>query len=301
MNILITGADGFIGTALRNYFKIHKFSLKVFAVERRSSAPHFLTCDLNSPHQLKKILRRVKPHVIFHLAGGRHIDNDMVWKANFVLTKKLLDAVKDLKSISPCIIIPGSAAEYGQVKKAQNPVSESALPRPFAWYGFVKYMQVCLGLAYARKGLDVRIARIFNVSGYGSPSRLALGNFAEKITEVERGKKPAVLKVDDLSGLRDFIDIEDVCSALWAIARKGKKGEVYNVCSGKGFRMRLLLRKLISYSHIKNIVVKEEQKAHTSTFDIVGSNTKIKRATSWRPRISLEQSLKNTLQYHRGL
>ncbi len=66
--------------------------------------------------------------------------------------------------------------------------------------------------------------------------------------------------------------------------------------------MRFLLRELIAYSDIKdNVVIQEEQRAHAATFDIVGSNAKIKRATGWRPGVSLEQSLKNTLRYHREL
>ena len=51
----------------------------------------------------------------------------------------------------------------------------------------------------------------------------------------------------------------------------------------------------------KNITVQEEQKAQILTFDIIGANAKIKRATGWRPRVSMDQSLKNTLQYYREL
>ena len=296
MNILITGVNGFIATALWNYLKTHKFSLEVFGTDIKLRNP------ASSQRQLKKILNRIQPNVIFHLAGAKSADENVLWQANFISTKILLDTVAELKSISPCIVIPESAAEYGKIKKPQKPVSEKLQPRPLAWYGFVKYMQTSLGLMYARQGLDVRIARIFNICGYGTPSSLALGNFAEKIVQIERGQEPPVLKVGQLTSQRDFIDIEDVCSALWAVARKGKRGEVYNVCSGRSSRMRFLLRELIACSNVKNIVaVKEGQKTRSATFDIVGSNIKIRRVTGWRPRVSLEQSLKNTLQYYREL
>lgn len=304
MNILITGVNGFIGRALWNYFKAQQFSFEVFGIDLQRPIPgtHLLVCDLNNQRQLKKILDRVRPDVIFHLAGGRPADENMLWQANFIPTKTLLDVVTELKSVSPCIVIPGSAAEYGQVKAPRRPVAETLQPRPLGWYSFVKYMQTSLGLMYARKGLDVRIARIFNIGGHGTPLSLALGNFAGRIVRIERGEEPPVLTVGQLSGQRDFVDIADVCRALWAIARKGKRGEVYNVCSGRSSRMRSLLRELIRYSDIKDsIVIKEEQRAHAATFDIVGSNAKIKRATGWRPRVSLEQSLKNTLRYYREL
>lgn len=304
MNILITGVNGFIGRALWNHFKDQRSPLKVFGIDLQmpNPEPHLLVCDLSNQRQFRKILDRVRPDVIFHLAGGRPADENMLWQVNFIPTKTLLDVVAELKSVSPCIIIPGSAAEYGKVKTPRRPVAETFQPQPLAWYGFVKYMQTSLGLMYARKGLDVRIARIFNIGGYGTPASLALGNFAGRIVRIERGEEPPLLKVGQLSGQRDFVDIEDVCGALWAIARKGKKGEVYNVCSGRSSRMRSLLRELIAHSDIKDsVVIKEEQRAHASTFDIVGSNAKIKRAASWRPRVSLEQSLKNTLRYHREL
>lgn len=304
MNILITGVNGFIGRALWNHFKAQRFSLKVFGIDlqRPIPEPHLLVCDLSNKRQLRKILDQVQPKVIFHLAGGRPADENMLWQANFIPTKTLLDVVAEIKNVSPCVVIPGSAAEYGQVKTPRRPVAETLEPRPLAWYGFVKYMQTSLGIMYARKGLDVRIARIFNIGGYGTPTSLALGNFAERIVRIERGEKPPLLTVGQLSGQRDFVDIEDVCGALWAIARKGKKGEVYNVCSGRSSRMRSLLRELIAYSDIKDrVVIKEEQRAYAATFDIIGSNTKIKRATGWRPQVSLEQSLKNTVRYHREL
>ena len=304
MNILITGVNGFIGQALWDHFKARRPSFDVFGIDLQisSTEPRLLSCDLSDQRQLMKILGRIRPDVIFHLAGGRPADENMLWQANFIPTKILLDVVAELKSVSPRIVIPGSAAEYGKVKTPRKPVSENFQPQPTAWYGFVKYMQTSLGLMYARKGLDVRIARIFNITGYGTPSSLAPGSFAERIVRIEAGQGPAVLNVRHLTAQRDFIDIEDVCSALWAVAQKGKSGEVYNVCSGDLVSMRFLLRELIRYSDIKDsVVIKEEQRAHASTFDIVGSNAKIKRVTGWRPRISLEQSLKNTLRYYREL
>ena len=181
----------------------------------------------------------------------------------------------------------------------QKLIDEKVQPQPLAWYGFVKHMQTGLGLMHAAKGVDVRIARIFNIGGYGTPATLALGNFAQKIVHIEKGMTP-LLRVGNLSGRRDFLDIEDVCSALWAIARRGRRGQVYNVCSGQSLNMRQLLDKLIRYSEVKNIAVyKEDKKPTATTFDIAGSNAKIKQLTGWRPRIGMEESLKNTLRYYR--
>lgn len=298
MNILITGVSGFIGHALWEYLKAQHLSVYGIDVQLQRSSPSLLVCDLNNSIQLKEVLVRIKPEYIFHLAGGRPQDEDLLWEANFIPTKRLLDAIGQIKNIHPRIVIPGSAAEYGKIKMPRKLIDEKVQPHPLAWYGFVKHMQTSLGLMHAAKGLDVRIARIFNIGGYGTPATLALGNFAQKIVHIEKGMTP-LFKVGNLSGRRDFLDIEDVCSALWAIARRGRRGQVYNVCSGQSLNMRQLLDKLIRYSEVKNIAVKEDKKPTAMTFDITGSNAKIKQLTGWRPRIGMEESLKNTLRYYR--
>ncbi len=227
MNILITGVNGFIGTALWNYFKAHKFPLKVFGIDirLRSSTPHLSACDLSNPRQLRKILDRVKPNVIFHLAGGRPADENILWQVNFILTKRLLDVIGEFKGISPCIVIPGSAAEYGRVTSPQKPAPESLQPEPLGWYGFVKYMQTSLGLMYAHKGLNVRNARIFNICGYGTLSSLALGNFAEKSVRIERGKELPVLKVGQLSGRRILLILRMFVPRFGPLPAKANKGK----------------------------------------------------------------------------
>lgn len=301
MNILITGVDGFIGTALWNYLKVHKPAVRTFGVDvqRKRSSPFLFSCDITNTSKLKKVFGKVRPDIIFHLAGGRPANENLFWQVNVVPTQTLLNAVSQTKNLRPIIVIPGSAAEYGKVKAPQRLIRETVKPRPAALYGFVKYMQTSLGLMYARRGLDVRIVRIFNIGGYGTPSALALGNFAERIVRIERRLESPLMKVGNLSGRRDFLDITDVCSALWAVARKGKSAEVYNVCSGRLLGLRLLLRQLLAHAKVKNIDVQEEQKASLETFDIGGSNAKIKRVTGWRPTVSMKQSLKNTLQYYR--
>ncbi len=300
MHILITGVNGFIGTALWNYLKGEKSSLRVFGVDIQQGNPtrNVYACDLCDPRQFRKILQRTRPKIIFHLAGGRPADENALWQVNFISTRTLLEAVAQLSGDRPRVIIPGSASEYGRVKTPQRPVTEDFPLQPLGWYGFSKYAQTSLGLMYARRGIDVRIARIFNIAGAGTPPSLAIGNFAQRIVTIERESGRPILKVGRLSGRRDFLDIEDVCSALWAIARKGKKGEVYNVCSGKTSVIRFLLRELISHAHTK-ISVQEERKAASTSFDIIGSNVKLQRATGWRLRVSLARSLENTLRYYR--
>ena len=170
---------------------------------------------------------------------------------------------------------------------------------PTSWYGLTKYSQTLLGLMYAQKGADVVLARIFNICGYGMPETLALGKFAKQIAAIEEGKQEAAIQTGNLSGRRDFLDVEDVCAALMLLAEKGKAGEVYNVASGKFCRIRDLLKKMIRYSAVPKIVVREDKAASAESHDIAGRNSKLKGCTAWQPKTTIDQSLKNTLAFYR--
>ena len=108
-----------------------------------------------------------------------------------------------------------------------------------------------------------------------------------------------MINTKNLSGKRDFLDVEDVCEALLKVAKNGSTGEIYNICSNQVVPIRTVLDKLISFSKQKNIDVAEDVDDSIPSFDIKGSNEKLKSITAWHPKIDLEQSLKKTLQSYR--
>ncbi len=96
---------------------------------------------------------------------------------------------------------------------------------------------------------------------------------------------------------RDFIDIRDTVEAYWKIAEYGEAGEVYNVCSGKPTRIQQLLTIFSDLSPSKKQIVTEAARMKTVDLDcIYGSNEKLYRLSGWRPRIPLEQSLRDMLE-----
>ena len=303
--ILITGARGFIAGALTGFLR-RNFSARYLltGTSTRPPAPGegwIVPCSLNNLRELEKILQRRRPDYIFHLAGGRRPDEEEIFTANFSTTKLLCEAVGKIKKYRPRIIIPGTAAEYGAPEAKGTLISESVRPRPGAWYGLVKHMQVTLSLMYARRGLDVVVARMFNILGRGVPASLAIGRFAADIARIEVGGQAPVIRTKNLSGKRDFLDVEDVCSALVAVAREGTSGEIYNVCSGRSYPIRELLKRLLRYSTVKNIRIEEDRSTSSDSYDVIGSNAKLRRAVDWKPRVSIEESLENTLKYYRQL
>jgi len=299
--VLITGVNGFLGFALWQYLNTKYSRVKVFGIDikpRLSSRSIFL-CNLNNQKQVVDLLSSIRPDTIFHLAGGRNNSNKRLLTDNVLSTRSLLESVKTLCDYSPRIIIPGSAAEYGEACSAKKPIKETVAAKPVSWYGTVKYTQTSLGLMYARMGLDVVIARIFNISGQGLPPALFLGKIAREITLIERKKKKKIIRTRSLRMKRDFLDVEDVCSALWAVARQGKAGEIYNVCSGVSYVMRDLTEQMIGYSKVKDIAIMESI-AGAKDIDVsIGSNVKVKKITGWKPKVSIEKSLEQTLAHYR--
>lgn len=298
--IFITGACGFIGHTMWNYIK-SKFHDELYGIDIRKiyEESTIFKNDINDIDALKKILIEIKPQIIFHLAGGRFTDENDLYQGNYLTTKNLFDVIIQIPEYQPRVIIPGSAAEYGKMPDGMDSIAESVIPQPESAYGRVKFQQTELALSYVEKGVDVYIARIFNITGAGTSAALAAGRFAQQIVQIEEGKKKLIIQTKNLNGKRDFLDVKDVCEGLYLISQHGSSGEVYNVCSNKFVSIRTMLEKLISYSTVKNVSIDEDKDDSMPSFDVRGLNTKLKMITNWEPSVSLDQSLMETLQSYR--
>ena len=296
--ILITGVRGFLGSAMINYLNRSQNVYEVYGLARHSSSKmaHIIKCDLLNAKAVRTVIENLKPAYIFHFAGGRLSDDRATLEANFETTKNVLDAVMALK-LKTRIVLPGSAAEYGNIKN-KTLITEECLPKPLGWYGFVKLLQTNLGLFYARQGLDVVVVRMFNICGANTPTTLAIGGFVQQIVAIENEAEP-VIRTKNLGGKRDFLDIEDVCRGLWLVAQKGKSGELYNLCSGQSSTIRAMLKDLLGLARVKGIRVEENKQDASISFDVIGDNTKIKSIGKWYTQCSLKDSLKNTLASYR--
>ena len=300
---LITGVNGFIGRAFWQYIKKRRSSIAVYGLDIKAdyTDKNIFSCDLQQQRKLNSILTSISPDYIFHFAGGRMASKRKIYESNFLTTKYLLEAVEKVPNYRPRIIIPGSAAEYGKTPSGRRLVKESDLSRPLNYYGTVKLNQTNLSLLYAERGLDIIVARMFNISGAGAPSTLVVGKFVKEIVEIEKGAKRNVICTKNLDGKRDFLDIDDICQALLMIAQNGQSGKIYNICSSRSVSIRDVLGTLLSFTKIKDITVQENKKGEAeSSFDVIGSNARLKSATRWSPKISMEKSLKNTLQSYRA-
>jgi GDP-4-dehydro-6-deoxy-D-mannose reductase len=97
--------------------------------------------------------------------------------------------------------------------------------------------------------------------------------------------------------MRDYLDIEDVCDGLTAIAKKGKRGQVYNICSGNPISIEDILRGLIEASQLNVEIVIDKVRFQAADVNrIFGSNHNIAQDTSWKQQISIKDSLKEAIK-----
>jgi len=298
--ILIIGVNGFIGRSLWKFLSKRKeFLLFGLDLKMDHKKNNFFLCDVMNKKQLQVILAKVKPDYIFQLAGGRLDKKNKMISANIETTKQILNSIQTILGRNVRVVIPGSAAEYGDMPKGKRKIDEAIKERPVGDYGVIKLKQTRIALTYVKKGLDIVVARMFNIIGEDTPSVLCAGRFAEQIAMIESNKMVGVLETNNLSGRRDFLDIEDICRGLLDVAIYGKRGEIYNVCSSRSVSIRTLLYKLLKLSKNKKLRACEDKSSSSGTFNMIGSNQKLFQLNRWKPKVSLERGLKNTLDSFR--
>ncbi len=299
-DILITGGRGFLGTALALELKRRGLGRRLVVTDRKGGSVPKL--DLADARQSARTIAALRPSLVFHLAGTtRPVDWEELWKAHVRATQNLMDALAESPHRSKIrVVISGSSGEYGP-PPGPGPVGENAPLRPVTAYGIIKLAQWLSASSYGERGLQVMEARIFNVLGPGIPAHLAPGAFAEQIARVELGLQPPRLSVGRLDARRDYLDVRDAASALADIGLHGRAGEVYNVCSGRARPMREILDLMLRAARRPIRVVRDASRARKVEVPrLAGSARKLRALNGWKPAVALEQSVLDTLNWHRG-
>jgi GDP-4-dehydro-6-deoxy-D-mannose reductase len=150
-------------------------------------------------------------------------------------------------------------------------------------------------------GLDIRFTRTFHYSGPGQPSGFVISDFARQIALLE-ARRIRKVTVGNARAYRDFVDVRDAVRAYRLLLQKGKPGDVYNVCSGNMVQIESILRMVLGLSSVKQPEVTRNHRGKLRSLDVprlVGSNDRLKAATGWRPRIALNKTVADVLDYWR--
>jgi GDP-4-dehydro-6-deoxy-D-mannose reductase len=149
--------------------------------------------------------------------------------------------------------------------------------------------------AWRRTGLRVVVARAFAHTGPGQDDRFVVPAFARRRKVAKKIGAP-VVKVGNLEPVREFLHVQDVVDAYARLLMKGEPGEVYNVASGEGIKLEDLFFKLAEMIGVRPIVEADPDLMRPADVPyLVGDATKLRAATGWAPRHSLDATLKQVL------
>lgn len=102
----------------------------------------------------------------------------------------------------------------------------------------------------------------------------------------------------DLSIIRDFVDVRDVVKAYYILLKEGKKGEVYNICSGSGISLQAIIGKMSSLLNLEIALEKDPALIRPNDNKIIiGSALKLNQLTGWYPDINIDQSLADIISW----
>jgi GDP-4-dehydro-6-deoxy-D-mannose reductase len=312
MKVLITGITGFVGSHLANYL-IEKGYHNIYGIikEETTNKNDFEThkerltlyeCDLLNSSGIDSIIKRVKPDLVFHLAAKlppSHVNEFFIndYEDNIIGTINLLESLRK-NCLKAKVLIAGSSVEYGTISPEDCPIKEDHALMPTDPYAVSKVLQFFLGAQYSRYfNMKIFHARIFYLTGPRQPDRFVCSSIAKKAILLKKGIISKI-SVGNLNVKRDFTDVRDVVRALFLITEKGKYGEVYNICSGKGYSIEEILNIIIRLAQIdrRDFFVDPSLFRETDSPVIIGDNSKILSKTGWKPSIKIEKSLEDLLK-----
>ena len=272
--ILITGSEGFVGKNLIRYLKNYSFQI----IETKDKS-----FDLKLNESWKQI---EKCDYLIHLAGKSFVPKSWEEPARFIENNILLitNALEYCR-VNKTKLIFLSSYLYGNCKKM--PIKENAPIEATNPYALSKLLSEKLCYFY-KNNFQVNniILRVFNLYGPGQPKEYLLS----KITNQVRYEN--LIKVDDLSPKRDYVYIDDLCSAIVkAINYKGKE-HIFNIGSGKSYSVKEVID-FIQNIYGTSFNIKEKKLIRKNEIlNTIADINLAKKELEWFPIYELKEGLK---------
>lgn len=313
---LITGFSGFVSKHFLDYLENNKIYAEVLGVDVNEVIPFdylnfsFVNCsfkkiDLLDKQAVEEIINTFKPQFVLHLASYSSVA--MSWKMpvesftnNTNIFLNLIETIR-LSNLSCRILSIGSSEEYGNSIDNSIPLSEEHPLNPISPYAVARVSQEMLSKVYTDSyGMDIIMTRSFNHIGTHQKDIFVIPSFVKKMIALKNSSNTEKeLITGDTSIIRDFVDVRAVVEAYYLLFKKGKKGEVYNICNGKGTSLTEVIQLISSILNIKVIQKTDPNLVRPNDNRIIiGSNEKLKKDTGWENKYSLEQSLTAIVAYY---
>lgn len=309
-NVLITGADGFIGSHLTESLVQEGHKVRAFVMynsfntwgwldtlpKEMLSGIEIFQGDIRDPNGVKHAMKGMDE--VFHLAALIAIpfsyhSPDTYVDTNIKGTLNVLQAARDL---GPSRVLLTSTSEvYGTAKYV--PIDEVHPFQGQSPYSATKIGADRLAESFYRSfGTPVTIVRPFNTYGPRQSARAVIPTI---ITQLLSGK--AEIKLGSLTPTRDFNYVKDTAQGFIEIAKSDKTiGEEINIATQQEISIGQLAEELIRQINPNARIVCDEERLRPEKSEVnrlLGSNEKIKKLTDWRPRYTFSEGLNETIDF----
>lgn len=310
--ILVTGADGFIGSHLTEELVKQGFDVKAFSLYNSFNTWGWLdtlpqdimenvevfTGDVRDPNGVREAMKGTD--AVFHLAAliaipfsyhspDAYVDTNIKGTLNVLQAAKQLDLDK--------VLITSTSEVYGTAQYV--PIDESHPYQGQSPYSATKIGADRLAESFYRSfGLPVAIVRPFNTYGPRQSARAVIPTI---ITQLLAGKEE--IRLGSLTPTRDFNFVKDTAQGFIEIYRSDKTvGEEINIATQNEISIGELAEELIKQINPQAKIVCDEERLRPEKSEVnrlLGSNEKIKMLTDWEPRFIFEEGLAQTIDFFR--
>lgn len=305
--VLVTGADGFIGSHLTEALLKEGYAVRALCQYNSfnnwgwlEGASHpdleIVTGDVRDPNLCREITRGCS--IVFHLAAliaipYSYVAPDSYVDTNIKGTLNMCQAARDCGVKR--LIVTSTSEVYGTAQYV--PIDEKHPKQPQSPYSATKIGADAIAMSfYNAFELPVVIARPFNTYG---PRQSARAIIPTIISQIASGMRE--IKVGDLSPTRDFNFVADTAAGFIALARaEGVEGKEINIATGTEVTMRETLETIarIMGADVEYVVDPARLRpAGSEVFRLCGDNSLITSLTPWRPAHSLEEGLRQTVEW----
>jgi len=310
--ILVTGADGFIGSHLVEALLNYGCQVKAFVYYNSFNSWGWLDSlereklhkidvfsgDIRDPNGVREAIKGVD--VVFHLAAligipFSYYSPDSYIDTNIKGTLNILQAAREYKLER--VLITSTSEVYGTAAKV--PIKEDHLLQGQSPYSASKIGADKIAESFFRSfDLPVTIVRPFNTYG---PRQSARAVIPAITIQLLNGKNKVSLGL--LTPTRDFSYVKDVCNGFLAVAASNRTiGEEINIASAEEVSIGKLADKIIKKINPEAKIVIDRQRIRPKESEVMrllGSNKKITKLTGWEPGYPLDEGLDETIEWFR--
>jgi len=233
--VLLTGANGFTGKYVRAELEGAGYSV-CGALVGAAKGPHEMTLDITSLDDCRRVMEKVRPDYLVHLAAisfVAHADADAFYRVNVIGTMNLMQAFADVKLSPRRVLVASSANVYGNATEGM--IAETQAPQPVNHYAASKLAMEHLVRTWSDR-MPIVITRPFNYTGVGQQPNFLVPKIVSHFV-----RREPVIELGNLDVERDFSDVRMVASAYHGLLENNSAGETVNVCSGRPYSLRSII------------------------------------------------------------